>query len=161
MIFDVHALRDEKDGGCRRNFNSRVLNNAYQNPSSRVPSLSNGELVVSSNLLSLSLSFFLLFYLRPTVRLPPLSSSLSAVFITHRRHGARLHYTHIHSTVASLEKSGVRSLSSVDVASSYPSRIFQCVLRSGAFPLLTSFTEFFAFSLSFFFCYITRLMRYF
>lgn len=71
------------------------------------------------------LSCFLLFFLRPTVRLPLLSFSLSAVFITHRRHGARLHYTHIHSTVASLEKSGIRSHSSADVASPYPLRIFQ------------------------------------
>lgn len=31
----------------------------------------------------------------------------SAVFIGQRRHGARLHYTHIHSTVALLEKSGI------------------------------------------------------
>lgn len=68
VIFDVHALRDEEDGGCRRNFNSRVLNNAYQNPSSRVPSLSNGELVVSSNLLSLSL--FLPSFLPPPYRPP-------------------------------------------------------------------------------------------
>jgi len=61
-------------------------------------------------------SFFFLpssFFFPPPshIRLPLLSSSLSAVFITHRRHGARLHYTHIHSTVASLEKSGIKSLS--------------------------------------------------
>ena len=67
------------------------------------------------DLFSLSLFFFLpsFFFFPPPshIRLPLLSSSLSAVFITHRRHGARLHYTHIHSTVASLEKSGIKSLS--------------------------------------------------
>lgn len=63
--------------------------------------------------LSLFLSLFLLLFFSALyrVRLPLLSFSLSAVFITHRRHGARLHYTHIHSTVAPLWKNLASGLS--------------------------------------------------
>lgn len=52
-----------------------------------------------------------------SIPITPSSSSLSAVFITHRRHGARLHYTHIHSAVAPLEKSGIGSLVETDESS--------------------------------------------
>lgn len=120
--FDIHALRDEEDGECRRNFNSCALNNAYQNPSSRAPSLSNGERRFVQS--SLSLSLFLLFFLRPTIHRLPLLPSLSAVFITHRRHGARLHYTHIHSTSWPRWKNLASGLlSSADTTSPCPSRI--------------------------------------
>lgn len=99
---------------------------------------------------ALSLSFFLLSFffssaLSVLLRFPLLSSSLSVVFITHRRHGARLHYTHIHSTVASLEKSGIRSHSSADAASPYPLRIFQV----SPSPLCTAFSCFRPFLLFF------------
>lgn len=87
------SLRDEEDEGCRRNCNSRVLNNAYQKSTLglafRVFPTASSSFRRSNVVLSPSFSsFFFPAPYRPSFPLVP----LSAVFITHRRHGARLHY---------------------------------------------------------------------
>lgn len=101
-----------------------VLDNAYRNSSSRVSFQRSrrprrcflpSSLSFSHSLylppLRLPLSTFAspLFFPLPDPAFVPLVAVLfpSAVFIGQRRHGARLHYTHIHSTVAPLEKSGI------------------------------------------------------
>lgn len=103
-----------------------VLDNAYRNSSSRVESFQRSQ----PRRCFLSPSLFFPFALSPSALpsffhlrlcssfplLPPADPAFvplivvlfpSAVFIGQRRHGARLHYTHIHSTVALLEKSGI------------------------------------------------------
>lgn len=89
------------------NLRTNAFNNAYQN------------LFVSSfqRWIRCFVVFLLLFLLRScpflsspystittTFSFPSCRSSLSAVFITHRRYGAHLHYTHIHSIVPALKK---------------------------------------------------------
>lgn len=103
-----------------------VLDNAYRNSSSRVESFQRSQprrcFLSSSLFFPLALSpsalpsFFHSRLCSSFPLLPPADPAFvplivvlfpSAVFIGQRRHGARLHYTHIHSTVALLEKSGI------------------------------------------------------